>query len=783
MNKAAKTEASAPRFSGKIIFKLSTADFVVSVICFVLSRAKLLTYMNPFGMAAYTALFTNTGWFYAMVCTGAGIIISKGDYTALRYLLALGLATPILGIWDKHRSPFFRGAVMSLSYFGVSLCLLLTEGFLLYDFIYFSFEAFVCFVSVYLIDDIVPLIHQYKSRKSLSPGELTAIASVAAMIVLSCWSIPPLFGINIASLIAVFIILAVNLEGNCALGAAVGVIMGLAVSMGSYESVSIVGAYTFGSFVSGLFKKYSRLGVLLGFTLANAVVTAFLNDTGTVLINPIEVLTAGVVFVTLPPKTLAVFTDFSKKAIGISAPRQDFDTTSCLGQAVYAECGVLADALGNLADIYALDSRQKRPGKRYINSLFNKCADNVCSGCGLRFGCWQSTVHNNYQYMLEMLEYAINNGGIDIAHLPKKFAERCVKKEDFVRVFNLVYNIYQADRMWLDKTCRLHGLMSGQLAAASKSARQLQHSARLKVDCEASEELIFALDKDGYPADSVYVAQGDEGANNVFVQYKEAPPPQHIKATSDIVTSVLGTPFTFRREVSDDKGKCLIQYTPAKKYTVRSSAIQMHKNGEYICGDCYAEIYSPKGNYIAVISDGMGSGREAYTQAQAAVAMLVNLVDTGAGITNAAELINSSLLIRSHKDCFATLDIIFADLDTGKLTISKTGAAPTYIKTPAGVQKLECNTLPAGILADARSQCYIRQAEEDCMIVMISDGISNTAIRNITEPDWLYSYLADTDAKNPDAVANHILNCAVTRCGGKCSDDMTVIVAYIDNSE
>ncbi len=507
MNKTLGRGAAQTKTAGKIVLKISPQDFIVSVICFVLSRAKLLTYMNPFGMAAYAALFSNTGWFYALLCTGAGIIISKGDYTSLRYILALGVATPVFGLWDKHKKPIFRGLVISLAYFAVSLLLLIAEGFLLYDFIYFSFEAFICFICVHLIDGIVPLMNNYKSRSSLTIAEMTAIVSVVAMGVLACWAVPPLMGMNLASMLAIFIILAVNLEGDCAIGAAAGVVMGLVVSMGSYESASIVGAYAFASFMAGLFKKYSRLGVLLGFTLANAVVTAFLNDTSTMLINPIEVLVAGAVFVTLPRKATKVFTDFSQKATGIYIPQQQTDSGNGAMTAVSAQCTTLADALANLADIYARDGKQKRPGKKYITGLFNKCADNVCSGCGLRFGCWQSVGHNNYKYMLSMLEYAENNGAVDVAHMPKKFAERCVKKEEFVRVFNLIYNIYRADSQWLDKTCRLQRLMSGQLASVSKSVRQLQDNAELENNSLLATELSRELDKLGIATDKVYVMQ------------------------------------------------------------------------------------------------------------------------------------------------------------------------------------------------------------------------------------------------------------------------------------
>ncbi len=784
MDKQYSSGTSTAKTSGKILLRISTKDFIISVICFVLSRAKFLTYMNPFGMAAYAALFTNTGWFYAMLCTGAGVILSKGDYTSVRYLLALGVATPIFGIWDKHTGTFFRASVMSLAYFGVSLCLLLAEGFLIYDFIYFSFEAFICFVCVYLIDGTVPLIQSYKSRTRLTSAEVTSIAALAAMAVLACWSVPPLFGMNLASLLGIFIILAINLEGDCALGAAVGVVMGLVISMGSYESASVVGAYALASFMSGLFKKYSRLGVLLGFTLANAVVTAFLNDTYDMLINPIEVLIAGTVFVTLPARTMHIFTDFVKKAGSLSAAEHNHTYAQCHNRATLAEHTHLSSSLQGLSDIYSQNSRRKRPGKRYINNLFNKCADNVCSGCGLRFGCWQSTGHNNYSYMTEMLDYARHNGHLDTAHLPKKFADRCIKKEEFVKIFNLTYDIYRADKLWLDKTCLLHKLMATQLSVAATAVENLQKDAVADTDPDMSSNLEGALDKLGYCVKNICVRKDSGSISRITVEYNAPfPTPQQNIQIADVISGVVGHNYCYSRSITDTDDLCISDYRPWKNYSVRATALQMQKEGECICGDCYGEIYDRKGNYTAVISDGMGSGIEAHNQARTTVDMLTNLTNTGADMGSAAEMINSSLVIRSHKDCFATLDILYADLDCGTIDVSKTGAAPTYIKTPLGVSKLECNTLPVGILHEVQSQSYKCRLDTEGIIVMISDGISNTVLRSQKNTDWIYKCIEDTKSVNTDALANHILNTAIAKCGGMCTDDMTVIVVYIHKNE
>ncbi|MBQ7900765.1 MAG: SpoIIE family protein phosphatase, partial [Clostridia bacterium] len=117
------------------------------------------------------------------------------------------------------------------------------------------------------------------------------------------------------------------------------------------------------------------------------------------------------------------------------------------------------------------------------------------------------------------------------------------------------------------------------------------------------------------------------------------------------------------------------------------------------------------------------------------------------------------------------------------ITISKIGAAPTYIIKDGLVKKLECSSLPAGILTDIQAQNYIIDADDKTVVVMMSDGISNTTLKNVYEQDWISGELQSIAAYKPDAMARHIMNSAIKRYGGKCADDMTVAVAIIYRNE
>ena len=668
----------------KITIKVSAKDFLTSLMCFVFSRATLLSYMNPFGMAMYAANFTGTGWYWALVAAITGIITTKGDMTSVRYILALGLATPVIGIFDKC-GLVAKSLIMSLSYLAVSIFLMASDGFLMYDVICVAFESFICFVSVLMLGNVTQTIMEYKNSRTISTQQVASIVAAIAVFILSCAQVPDIFGLNVCSLISIFLMLCIALGSGSVAAAAAGVIAGTVVSFAYLESVSVIGAFALCSFAAGLFRRYSRLGVLLGFTLANGVITAFLNDTVNVIINPIEVATAGIVFVTMPPKTLALFCTFPRKLAQKPKDKQIATQSDYINQ--------MSKSLGELSVIYRESCTPRKLGKKYTNNLFNTCVERACTSCNLKYNCWQSATYRNYEYMSRMLQYANSKGCLDVAGLPEEFAKQCVKCEEFVRVFNFMYDVYKTDKMWLEKMYRVRLVMARQLECISKAMNR---------QTKAGEIL----------------------------------------------------------------------------YSVQSHSLQNAKKGEAVCGDSLCELQLPQGDYAVILSDGMGSGENASIESSDTVNMLKSMMLAGFDVADAIEIINSSLIVRSDKESFSTIDLMYVNCKSGKVTLVKVGGAPTYAVIDKNACKYECNNLPVGILKDIQLQTYSFDVKERGIVVMVSDGISNTALNN-DDGDPVYDCVQGLEGDSPEVISDKIMKEAIALNGGKISDDMTVQTVII----
>ena len=62
---------------------------------------------------------------------------------------------------------------------------------------------------------------------------------------------------------------------------------------------------------------------------------------------------------------------------------------------------------------------------------------------------------------------------------------------------------------------------------------------------------------------------------------------------------------------------------------------------------------------------------------------------------------------------------------------------------------------------------------------MVSDGVSEI-FRDAENNYWVADLLANLNERDPQIVAELILNKALSLCGGKPADDMTVVCSYID---
>lgn len=145
-------------------------------------------------------------------------------------------------------------------------------------------------------------------------------------------------------------------------------------------------------------------------------------------------------------------------------------------------------------------------------------------------------------------------------------------------------------------------------------------------------------------------------------------------------------------------------------------------------GDRCLWFAGPGCRYYLLLCDGMGTGPEAAAEARAAGDMLRRLLMAGYPAAYALRSINSLCALRGKAGA-VTMDLAQVQLDTGKVTLYKWGAAPSWLLSPHGAERIGRGGPPPGIsvgeFTESVDRISLRYGQ---VLVMLSDGIDPEAV-------------------------------------------------------
>lgn len=197
------------------------------------------------------------------------------------------------------------------------------------------------------------------------------------------------------------------------------------------------------------------------------------------------------------------------------------------------------------------------------------------------------------------------------------------------------------------------------------------------------------------------------------------------------------------------------------------------KEGQRICGDSVTWFRTGNMVYL-LLSDGMGSGREAQRESQMTLRLLEQFLKAGIQPESALKTLNAALNLRSDEQgSFTTIDLLAVDLAERQAALYKYGAAPTYIKRQGSVRRLTGAALPAG-LQDAGTPPSVSRfpLEEGAFLLLVSDGVADSG-----DDQWLQNLLAGWQGDDPNALVALVMGEAYQRRKG--DDDRSAVCLFL----
>ena len=400
--------------------------------------------------------------------------------------------------------------------------------------------------------------------------------------------------------------------------------------------------------------------------------------------------------------------------------------------------------------------------------IIGKVSGRVCKNCHRRAACWNgsrdATIRGFYRMM--------NQVGDDKAEFPYEL-EECLRRDELKKYFGQAANERTAERLIRMKLTEGQKLLSEQIRITEEIIRSASETDDVRHSETVSRTIQLKLRKFGFTAKRIIAYYNYHGRLNAELYFDSEDAPESFLRICDLIADELHLDMEYSEPVST-ASEIRVRVYERPKYSLEAYGASVCAENSRETGDTTAVFSDGTGCSYVVLSDGMGTGRQAALESKMVVSMFRRLIGSGIGCESAIRLINSIMLAKSSEEGFATLDAVKIDLDTCGLTVIKSGASATLIRHRGQVMKIASPTFPIGIVqpADAFSSSY--EFDEGDLIIMFSDGVSEGEYRFIKE-----LLMQSSDVK---MIVDEI--CAKAELFNKNihSDDVTVIGIKVEHS-
>ena len=432
----------------------------------------------------------------------------------------------------------------------------------------------------------------------------------------------------------------------------------------------------------------------------------------------------------------------------------------------------LSDSLGSVAAVMRRASKVfVRPSYGELRQLCDDAFDESCQSCSYMGLCWDKEYRATAAAVGKMAAQLHSGKAVGQSSLPEGMRSRCPRSDAIISRIRLGTASATATAVTSDRT-----------AATADDFRALSRlideavadaEAQTEPDTEGSHALTARLREMGLS--SVETEVYGERHRMVWIHGLEHGCPLTGEEFRLAAQSVLDCPMTLPEYRINGREVSLEMHT-AEVFEAFFGRYCIPKRGEK-SGDSIT-AFKAGGRFYTVLSDGMGSGGEASLTSGAAAVFLERMLYSGCDLTTAADMLNT-FLERRNSECFATVDILEADLVTGELRFLKSGAAPSFVIRDGRVFRLASKTMPVGIVTPFDGEIHSFTAREGDFIIMLSDGV----IPDGDDGSWLCDMLTApapylTPVTDLAAAAEGIAKEAARRSAH--GDDVTVGIVRLD---
>lgn len=612
---------------------------------------------------------------------------------------------------------------------------------------------------------------QEKNLLEMNARELTG-----NLILLSCVlsALPGKIGeIYILTAVGFYLILVFGYRYGVREGALIGAVCGMVVSY-RYGEIGLLGAFVLLAIAAGIGRELKKGGSVVAVLIVFLLLGMYY-DESIFQIGMIRGAFSGVIVFLFTPKAWI-------EKVNYDGFQVDNVITNEINRVQQIRMEELAEgflALGK--SISVKQKRRNRLKQQEFVSVMEEVSNGLCASCENYAECWSENSFDTYRAGYSILGALEENGDLKEEDIPKDFMDHCQHLDYFIVETNRNYETAKKELWWKNRMLEGQEAIATEITKVGKMMEEIGSTlyVPMKQKRGLERKVVQALKKEGISIRKIMIGE-KKGRKEVYFEGKTLfDGIVMAKDVKKLLSKVMNVPMkesNYSNRMITKEYQLFRFCQDANYYYLRGIA-KKTKEGEGVSGDNFSIVDSENGKTYLLLSDGMGSGLEASLESGKVIEVMERLLEAGFYVPSALDLMNCLAGVGNKEDMFTTLDFCEIDLFTGMISIIKAGAASTFIKRENLVELIQSTNFPLGVMEENELEQVEKKLYHGDMLIFISDGITDCI--ETDKENWMKDTILKIESKNPQEMADALMEQVLEQGNQKVRDDMTILVVGI----
>jgi stage II sporulation protein E len=757
-------------------------------MAFLLGRAMILEELAPFAVAFFAVVYflrrESLLWVGSALFIGSLLSVEPQSGFILAQMAVFYSCQKGLEAFERSELSYAPVTVLFASFSVNLFAYSLQSGLSWYYLMMAVVESALAVILTLVFLQAIPLVSlSFKNHKIKNEEMICMVILIASVMTGTVgWDIGSL---SVEHMLSRYLVLLLALVGGAPMGALVGVITGLILSLADVKAIPQMSVLAFAGMLAGLLKEGKRPGAAIGLLIGSTILAMYMGDQRNVVQSLLESTVAIGLFFLTPKGIIQLLARFIPGTQEHTRTQHDY--AKRIRDITANRVEQFSEVFRQLAASFKQFAHEGESMKRDedVNHFMNEIARKSCYSCWKRTQCWDEKFYRTYTFMTEMMGAIEDQPTISKKEIRGEWRQACVKTEQIMELMKRQYDVYKHDMHWKKQIYDSRRLVADQLSGVSKVMQDLARE--IKREGQAlyiqEEQIRTALEQLGLSIQAIEVIQLDEGNVEIEVVHQYTRGFDECrKIIAPLLSDILKESIVVKKEqlAPEGGGYSIVTFGSAKGFEIETGIAGAAKGGGLLSGDSFNITELGNGKFAVAVSDGMGNGERAKLESSGALSILQQFLQSGMDEQLAIKSVNSVLLLRSADEMYTTIDLALIDMYTAQTTFLKIGSTPSFVKRGKEIITIMANNLPVGILQDIDVDLVSVQLLPGDILIIMTDGIYDAPGPAVNKELWMRRIIQDIQAETPQDIADCLLETVVRHHHGDIIDDMTVIVTRIE---